>query len=844
MNRTHTHFVIPLVVAAASLLTGTATAGDAYWWTNSNAPNSAPQNSNEPPNAAPGGGTWTPGATPSFFTIDKKKGKKSVYIAITNANTGGSKSVNIEIKATGSIGNSDLRWLFPYAVNKDQKGHAKGFTPAHKDGSVRRQASGQFLLRLSATFAVCPEWEYIRLDNNTGKVLDFTGLTIKVTVDDCDDTTRTGGGVEGDSRASCACTTTPVQLTEIYNFPETAITDMGIPPLFSAPPPTGVWSSEWVFQTPEGDPRPQGGVRWFTDGPGLAAGDIYTFGFSMLGSADARYEVYTFDEVSGEYASYVRDVRPGIVGMFSRHSTSGSLAMSIDPMARGDKTSNATPDEGLLPTVESRLGGIEEIAVQLNRPVVLVNPSAVSVSDTQTTYVPDSVTLEDADQTLVIQFAPGTLPNQRAFHVDITGALADAYNGTDAIIGDTDSVVIALLGDASGDGEVSDADVTLINDHLGEPVEVATAALDLDLDGLITPADAAIAQDNIGDSVLCPGSFPTVPWYEDFDDYDPGSSLHGGCGWKGWDDDPAFDAPVTDAQARTPSQSVQIEGAADLVHDYFDSETGAWSFSAWQYIPTSFDSVGGGEFAGTYFLLLNTYNAGGPYNWSVQLQFDSNDGLMKVFHGNGLDTIDVPYDMDRWVKIQTIVDLDNDWTQIYYDDDLITEYTWTGGILGEGGGALDIAAVDLFGNGSTSVYYDDLVLEPIAPSGNDLVTDDDADGLTLLEEFLGGTDPNNPDTDGDGHLDGADNCPLVPNGDQIDLDGDGIGDACDDDIQIPCPTDINGDAVTNVLDLIDLLLCFGQPALPGCESEDVNGDGSVNVLDLIDVLLAFGTACP
>ncbi len=37
---------------------------------------------------------------------------------------------------------------------------------------------------------------------------------------------------------------------------------------------------------------------------------------------------------------------------------------------------------------------------------------------------------------------------------------------------------------------------------------------------------------------------------------------------------------------------------------------------------------------------------------------------------------------------------------------------------------------------------------------------------------------------------------------------------------------------------------LGQPALPGCEPEDVNGDGSVNVLDLIDLLLAFGQNCP
>ncbi len=59
-----------------------------------------------------------------------------------------------------------------------------------------------------------------------------------------------------------------------------------------------------------------------------------------------------------------------------------------------------------------------------------------------------------------------------------------------------------------------------------------------------------------------------------------------------------------------------------------------------------------------------------------------------------------------------------------------------------------------------------------------------------------------------------------------------------------CPLDIDGSGSVNVLDLIELLGCFGEPAVPGCAAEDVNGDGSVNVLDLIKVLLAFGTSCP
>ena len=64
------------------------------------------------------------------------------------------------------------------------------------------------------------------------------------------------------------------------------------------------------------------------------------------------------------------------------------------------------------------------------------------------------------------------------------------------------------------------------------------------------------------------------------------------------------------------------------------------------------------------------------------------------------------------------------------------------------------------------------------------------------------------------------------------------------EFQVPCRSDVDCTGTVNVLDLIEVLLCFGQPAVPGCETADINQDGTINVLDLIEVLLDFGLICP
>jgi len=182
-----------------------------------------------------------------------------------------------------------------------------------------------------------------------------------------------------------------------------------------------------------------------------------------------------------------------------------------------------------------------------------------------------------------------------------------------------------------------------------------------------------------------------IVFAEDFESYAAGSDLHGQAGWKGWDNAAGAGAPASDALAVSGLNSVEIIGSADLVHE-FDLAGGMLEFSAMQYIPS-------GTTGTTYFILLNTYSDGGTKDWSIQTTFDLAAGTIGFWHGGETTIL-----YDQWVEMKYIIDLDNNTVDKYYNGELIATDQWDDNVNGT------LQAIDLYGNGASSVYYDDITV--------------------------------------------------------------------------------------------------------------------------------------
>lgn len=193
--------------------------------------------------------------------------------------------------------------------------------------------------------------------------------------------------------------------------------------------------------------------------------------------------------------------------------------------------------------------------------------------------------------------------------------------------------------------------------------------------------------------LLCSVAAGSV-FYEDFDSYAVGSSMHGQGGWEGWENNAAWTAYVSNTQSVSPTNSVDISGNADLVQPLSGLTAGSWVISAENYVPSTSTGT-------NWLVLMNTYpptNIGPGSDWSAQYCFDMTAGTVYDYWE---PTTTLPLLTDQWVNITTLVDLEANTFSLYYGGQFLRSSNWYGY-------AKEIAAIDLFSQNAGPVYYDNI----------------------------------------------------------------------------------------------------------------------------------------
>ncbi len=186
-------------------------------------------------------------------------------------------------------------------------------------------------------------------------------------------------------------------------------------------------------------------------------------------------------------------------------------------------------------------------------------------------------------------------------------------------------------------------------------------------------------------------------WSDDFDTYGTGSGLIGQGGWEGWGGG-ATDAIVSGDYSLSAPNSVSILPTSDVIQQFSIYTSGIVTISAWLYIPS-------GSTGEQYFILLDAYDHGGTTNhWALQLNFAG--GLLE----SQFDNVFATTVTDQWAELLVTIDLDSDDMEVSYNGAVFLNKAWTSGVNNDGTGVLNIACLDLFSNGGTTVYWDDITL--------------------------------------------------------------------------------------------------------------------------------------
>lgn len=199
---------------------------------------------------------------------------------------------------------------------------------------------------------------------------------------------------------------------------------------------------------------------------------------------------------------------------------------------------------------------------------------------------------------------------------------------------------------------------------------------------------------------------------DNFDTYLTGSTIAGQGGWETWDNNPAADTTVVSTQAFSSPNSLLVAGAADIVHRFTGVNSGIWYVRTRTFIPST-------QVGEAWFILLNQYApAPSTNNWSVQVVMCvtgcTTQGALpgQVVNLGGSDVLGTgvaPLITNQWVDIRVEVNFATNMYSVFYNDVLLDTKQW------QLTGTAQIQAIDLFSNGSTTSFMDNVWVDITVP---------------------------------------------------------------------------------------------------------------------------------
>ena len=205
-------------------------------------------------------------------------------------------------------------------------------------------------------------------------------------------------------------------------------------------------------------------------------------------------------------------------------------------------------------------------------------------------------------------------------------------------------------------------------------------------------------------------------FFDDFESYTVGEYLalqsDDWITWSGTVGGPD-DVLVVDDLSYSGSNSIKIEGLDDdVVHLYGNLTTGVYELSHYQYFVPGY---------GGYFNLLHEFTGDrARTEWALEVYFAS-DGSGYINAG-GLNAATFTYTQGAWVECWTLVDLDNDWAEVWIDGNFVHEWQWSLQFSG-GAGMNMLGAIDIWAGapaGDLVMYYVDDVKHALASTSDEL----------------------------------------------------------------------------------------------------------------------------